>query len=72
MTTYIITVKIETDKPVIVGAELQELIKDAKSIKVTGYEVAGIGKIDNGMCVICGGPDWTHGARNHEYEGGNS
>ena len=24
------------------------------------------------MCVICGGPDWTHGARNHEYKGGSS
>lgn len=39
MTTYIITIKIETDKPVIVGATLEELTKDAKSVKVTGYEI---------------------------------
>lgn len=39
MTTYTLTVKLVTDKKVVVGEKLENLIAGASEIDVTGYQI---------------------------------
>ena len=53
-------------------AEKRGILAGLENALKGGAKLQELIKDAKSMCVICGGPDWTHGARNHEYKGGNS